>query len=334
MLTEVKKALLDNPSLIVDMLDRFGFASVSMHHNEIRCARREGGNPSAIRIRLANNPHLFLRDFVADISCDLFAYIVKEKGNEFKEVISFARQLTGLTTYSYQRSLEVFGGLFSKVHKEHDLRYTNKILDESELDIFQPIFSKRFMDDNIPCIAQKAFDIRLDPESQRIVIPIRDAEGRLIGAKGRANWKNEEDEPKYLYLLPCMCSETLFGYSKNYANMSGGDIFVCESEKAVMQAYGYGFQNFVGIAGNSLSDLQCKLLCGLFPKRIVLMLDEGLKEEIVQKNIENLKQFSRMTDIQIWRWLPYKGFPKKASPTDLGEEALKNIIQNHLQQER
>lgn len=119
MLTEVKKALLNNPSLIVDMLDRFGFASVSMHHNEIRCARRDGSNPSAIRLRLTNNEHLFIRDFVSDVSCDLFAYIIKEKGNDFKEVISFARQLTGLTTYRYQKSLEVFGGLFSKVGRRN-----------------------------------------------------------------------------------------------------------------------------------------------------------------------------------------------------------------------
>lgn len=334
MLTEVKKALLDNPSKIIDMLDRFGFASVSMRHNEIRCARQEGGNPSAIRIRLIDNKYLFVRDFVSDVSCDLFAYIVKFKAYEFKEVISFARQLTGLTTYRYQKTLEVFGGLFSKVHKESELRYTNKVLDESELDAFSPIFSKRFMDDNIPCFVQSVFDIRYDSESQRIVIPIRDAEGHLIGAKGRANWELEDDEPKYMYLLPCMCSETLFGYSSNYANMSGGDVFICESEKAVMQAYGYGFRNFVGIAGNSLSDLQCKLLCGLFPKRIVLMMDEGLKKEIIDKNIEHLKQFCRMTDIQIWCWKPYAGFPKKASPTDLGEAALKDIINNHLHQVR
>ena len=334
MLTEVKKALLENPELIIDMLDRFGFASVSLRHNEIRCARSDGGNPTAISIRLKNNDCLFVRDFVSNESCDLFAYIVKEKAVPFKDVILFARQITGISDYQARQATDIFGGLFTKIKKEKELRFTNKQLEESMLDAYRPIFSKAFLDDNIPCIAQQAFDIRYDLESHRIVIPIRSFDGQLIGAKGRANWEIEEDEMKYFYLLPCMCNETLFGYAQNYAYMSGEDIFICESEKAVMQAYGYGFRNFVGIAGNSLSDLQCKLLCELMPKRIILMLDEGLKEEYIQKNINLLSEYLHLTDTTIWRWIPYKGFPHKASPTDLGEEALKSIMKNNLVQVR
>lgn len=329
MLTEVKSVLIENPNMIVEMLERFGFASVSMHHNEIRCARKEGGNPTAISIRLANNKYLFVRDFVNDVSKDIFAFIVNEKGIEFKEVIRFARSITGITS-SYRRvSHEIFGGLYSKI-RGMGIAHENKVLDESALNEYVPIFSKRFLDDNIPLISQTIFDIRYDTESQRIIIPIRNALGELIGAKGRANWDVDELEPKYLYLLPCMCSATLFGYAQNYSSMFGSDVFVCESEKAVMQAYGYGFNNFVGIAGSSLSDTQCKLLSELFPKRIILMLDEGLDESIIDTNILKLKQYFRMFDTTIWRWMPYDNFPSKASPTDLGEEELKNIIENTL----
>ena len=130
---------------------------------------------------------------------------------------------------------------------------------------------------------QEYFNLHYDVENQRIVIPIYNSYGELIGAKGRANWKVEPDEQKYYYLIPCRISETLYGYSHNYPYLTNNTVYVAESEKAVMQAYSIGYRNFVSIGGSSLSTKQCVLLRELSPQKIIFLLDEGLDKDTIKK---------------------------------------------------
>lgn len=332
MLREIKELLLANPESIIHTLDHFGFANIENRGDEIRCGHDGFRNRTSIRIKLKDNPHLYVNDFSGAASSELFTFIIKSKTVDFQTVVKHVKSELGLSDgYDFQRREHIFGGVFSKMHRSGSAFAPQRTLDASVLDVYQKIFAKRFLDDNIPLMAQAKFDVRYDTESQRIVIPILDVYGEIVGAKGRANWEIEEDEQKYLYLIPCRCSETLYGYSQNYQHMAGETVCVCESEKSVMQAWGYEFQNFVGIGGSRVSNQQCKLLVELMPKQIILLPDVGLSISVTEGNIERLKSYTRMLDIRVGYWDEGKGRdPQKASPTDLGAERLNQILKHEI----
>ncbi|MEG3006807.1 MAG: hypothetical protein RR806_04985 [Oscillospiraceae bacterium] len=190
----------------------------------------------------------------------------------------------------------------------------------------------RFVKDNISFEAQQFFDLRYDPESQRIVIPIYNSIGQIIGMKGRANWEMSEDDMKYLYLIPCRISETLYGYSHNFEYLTGNNVYICESEKSVMQAYSYDIRNVVALGGNALHKAQCKLLIELYPKNIIFLLDNGLDLSVTMGNIKLLQKYTKMFDMGIgyWDYRLSQSLPEKCSPTDLGVDKLNEILNNGI----
>ena len=64
------------------------------------------------------------------------------------------------------------------------------------------------------------------------------------------------------------------------------------------------------------------------------MLDKGLDFANTKANVEKLKQFTRMFDIQIywWDWHINTNLPDKASPSDFGKSVLVHIIKNEIKE--
>ena len=61
------------------------------------------------------------------------------------------------------------------------------------------------------------------------------------------------------------------------------------------------------------------------------MLDKGLEDEIIEKNIETLETFSRMFDIEIYWWdASSNDIPDKANAVDLGKDRLDYALANEL----
>lgn len=330
MLKDIKKELLANPQAIVNILEAYDFYNPRIHNNEIRCGLSEGHNPTAIRIKLINNDNLFVSDYSRGISYDLFNYIINVKNSEFIEVCRTVKSELGISDfYELNTKHSVFGGFYDRIKKRTDDLYVKTYSDNLLLQ-YKSVYNQRFLQDNIAYYSQDKFEIGYDVESQRITIPIRNEYGDLIGIKGRANWNVADDEPKYLYLIPCAMSRTLYGYCQNYQYLTD-DILVFEAEKSVMQCYSYGIRNCVSLGSNSISPKQCKLLMEFAPKRIIFMLDKGLDPDITKRNAKVLIAYTRMFDTQIcwWDWTK-SSLPDKASPSDYGIDTLKNIINNEI----
>lgn len=331
MLEDIKEMLLEDPEHIKNVLEVYDFCSITIGTKEIRCARSEFGNKSSIRIKLVNNPQLFVNDYARAISKDLISFIMSERDVEFKKVLNTIKEELGITNYYFVREKKrpIFGGFFQKLSKNRT--FENEVLDESVLEQYIKLPNRRFSQDGISIETQMLFGIGYDVESQRITIPIRNSFGQLVGVKGRANWEVNEDEAKYLYLYNMSKSEVLFGYSENYSDMQNGTVVICEAEKAVMQAHSIGYHNFIAIGGNTISDIQAKLIMSVMPKRIILMLDKGLDNEVIEKNINTLETFSKMFDIEILWWdASADDIPDKANAVDLGKERLDYALEHEL----
>ena len=191
-----------------------------------------------------------------------------------------------------------------------------------------------FLNDGISLAAQKFWDIRFSVLDNRIIIPIRNEYGQLCGAKGRLNGIPEDDEPKYIYPIPVMSSQLLYGYSENYQYLYGNDIILVESEKSVMQAWDFDVRNIVALGSNNLSEKQTKLLLQLQPKRIVIAMDEGLSFEQTQRNADMIKNLGGILAPEVWYWDSDLDLdiPSKVSITDMGEEKFEEIMEEQLVQ--
>ena len=334
MFSEIKRSLLEAPESIINILTEYDFYKPQLRYNEIRCGLYEGSNPTAICIRLTNNENLYVTDFSRNINADIINYIIKVKGVKFKDVLHSIKNELGIDSfYDIDTKKCAFGGFYDTISKQESELYV-KTYPDSILDTYKNVYNLRFLRDNISFEAQDYFNIAYDEVSQRIIIPIYNPYGEVIGIKGRANWEVADDEPKYLYLERCPMSSTLYGYAQNYDALLDGDILVLESEKSVMQCYSYGVRNAVALGSNSLSILQSKLLMSLQPKRIIFMLDKSLDLQNTVTNIEKLLPYMRMTDTQIWYWDWHKNkdLPEKSSPSDYGKDILQKIIDSELVQ--
>lgn len=333
MIQELKKQLLENPENICTLLEEFDFAHITLKRNEIRFARNSDGGPN-IRIRL-NDEYLNVTDYVNSIHTDIISYIIKEKHTDFRSVLSAIKRILNLSDdWRPQSRHLIFGGVYE--HIIHRTDSSPKTYDESILDEYLKVPNERFQRDNISLEAQMKFGIGYDVGTDRITIPIRDQHGSLMGIKGRRNYETDnEEDPKYLYLVPCQMSKTLFGYSTNYSSMYGRTVMIFESEKSVIQCASYGYHNAVALGSNSLSEYQAKMILSLNPQKVIFMLDSDLPLDNTKRNIDMLRSVATMRDLQIsyFDWTECLDLPAKASASDEGKEVLQYILAENIKDE-
>lgn len=331
MLSEIKEQLLEQPDAIIEILEHFDFEHITLSNREIRFARDHKGGKN-ISIRLERNECLYVSDWARAVSADIFSYIIQEKGVTFREVIQKTKQVLNLSNdWKPKQKHQLFGGIYSNVtcsNKEIRL----KTYDENMLDQYEQCGNLKFLHDGISLEAQRFWDVRFSIECNSIIIPIRNEYGDLVGAKARINWCPQEGESKYYYPVPVQMSQVLYGYAENYQYLYGNDVVLVESEKSVMQAWSFGVRNVVALGSHSLSEKQSKLLLQLQPKRIIIAMDEGLDLEQTQHNADTIKNLCTMFIPEIWYWDSDQDLDidPKSSPTDIGKDKYKEIMQEQL----
>ena len=333
MIQELKKQLLENPENICTLLEEFEFEHITIKRNEIRFARNSEGGQN-IRIKLENNDYLNVTDYARSEHCDIVSYIIKEKHTDFRTILTAIKRILHLSDdWRPQSRRLIFGGVYENIM--HKVDAPPKVYDESTLDEYLKAPNVRFQRDHISLETQMEFGIGYDVKTDRITIPIRDQHGSLMGIKGRANFEVNEETPKYLYLVPCQMSKTLFGYSTNYSSMYGGTVMVFESEKSVLQCASYGYHNAVALGSNSLSEYQAKMILSLNPQKVIFMLDSDLPLENTKRNIDMLRSVAIMRDLQInyFDWTECLELPAKASPSDEGKEVFEYILAENIKDE-
>ena len=335
MIAELKKQLLEDPENICTLLEEFEFEHITLKRNEIRFARNSEGGQN-IRIRLENNDYLNVTDYARSEHCDIVSYIIKEKHTDFRTVLTAIKKILHLSDdwRPQNRKRSIFGGCYNHIINRTDT--PPKVYDESVLDEYLNVPNVRFQRDHISLETQMEFGIGYSLETDRITIPIRDQYGSIMGIKGRRNYETDNvDDPKYLYLIPCQMSKTLFGYSTNYSSMYGGTVMIFESEKSVLQCASYGYHNAVALGSNSLSEYQAKMILSLNPQKVIFMLDSDLPLDNTKRNIDMLRSVATMRDLQIsyFDWTECLDLPVKASASDEGKEVFEYILEENIKNE-
>ena len=336
MFEEIKAKLLEDSRSIEHILDTFGFDKIRSNHREIRCAFEPGMNPTAVVIRLQNNENLFVKDYERNLSLDLINYLVKSKDIPFKDVMNAIKQELHLESiYNYKRKVGLFGGLYDRLSRPNSeidvITYSEEVLKE-----YGNTPNLLWLKDGISLETQRKWGVGYDVCSQRITLPIRTSTNEVMAVKGRANFELGEFEPKYLYLIQGWMSQTLFGYSENYSTLYEGDVIIVESEKSVLKLDSWGYNNVVALGNNSLSPAQAKLIMSLNPKSVIFMLDKTLPLENTRRNIDVLKTFCVMRQIEIryLDWTDNITLEDKSAPCDDTRDEFEYILNEEIKDEK
>ena len=60
-------------------------------------------SPKSIVIRLNNNESVLVHDYSKNMIADIFNFIMKQRNVSFKDVISCAKSIVGITDYYYKK---------------------------------------------------------------------------------------------------------------------------------------------------------------------------------------------------------------------------------------
>lgn len=226
--------------------------------------------------------------------------------------------------------------------KDQNIVKPNPPIPNDILDNYDQIFPLQWINEGIDWETLAEFDIRLDPDTNRAVIPIHNKRGHLIGTKGRLLFLSKEDElaekekmsprPKYLYLDRCNTSLELFNLfrAKEYIAKENY-VFVFEGEKSVMKMWQAGYKNTVAIASSDFSEEQYRLIheCGA-DIEIILCYDSDKTVEDISKVLKRLN-LETLPSHDIYMILDRKGLlPPKSSPIDAGIEVFEELLNNHV----
>lgn len=317
----IKAFLLANPDKLKTVLDYFGFANIKEKREYISFGRNETSSPKSLVIYKRKNPNLLINDYARGTCGDWFWFLKTEKNVSRWEAIQEIRRILeypSFTTTSYpvQEYIE-------------DEKAEPDPIEESLLYKYKERINERFLKDGISLKTQVKYGLRYDDQSAAIIIPIRRADGKLVGIKARFNRDVEKGHLKYIYFEPCQISKTLFGFYQNFEVLLKSDIvFIFEAEKSVMQSDTFGLRNCVALGSSSISKYQCELLKRTNPVHVVLMTDKGLMEVVRERNCQMIQ--SVLGEVKIYYWNPSVDVPDKASPTDLGKNRFIQAVKKEL----
>lgn len=326
--------LSNNRDDIQKVLESLDYQNITYNssHNEYRFAREYGRNPSSVRLSIDT---LSFICFSTNERGNLYSLVMNKKSLNFPQALEYIANLLGLEKSNFNKAVKVpFGGFYKKLIREiQEPEMSMRTYDESILDEYLGKFNTMFFNDGISYKTQEKFNVGYDIWTNRITVPEYTFDGKLCGIMGRSIDSNCSKEERWLPIIPCSRSLTLYGYHTNYECIQRKNLCVIgESEKFPQQLDTMGSNVGLGSCGCHLSDTQTKYIKGLLVSKNILAYDEGLEEEYIREEAKKLKIDNAVfhNDVgYIWD-SEHQVIPKgsKGSPSDYGKEGYLYLMKN------
>lgn len=283
----LKTHLIENPDYVEEILEKY-FDNVRYYESskQWRFSFLEGDDPSSSRL---SSESLYYKNYKYNEESDIFTLFMKKLNINLGKCLNMFCDSSCYIESDYKIK-EVFGGFYKKISNSKEGEIPS--YPSNKIECYPEVVSKFFLKEGITIESQNKFNIRLDVETNRIIIPVY-LKSKLVGAIGRFNSKVSGDIPRYLPILKYPKSKVLFGYDVNYASLYNNTIILVESEKTVIRAFGTGYKNLLALGGNSISHFQRNLIYSLNPKEVILVLDKGLgKDKAIEFGLDS-KQYMK-----------------------------------------
>lgn len=328
--------LSNNLDACITLLEAMDYTQITYRNqrNEIRFSREDGHNPTAMRLKLDT---LKFDGFSINVHGNLYSLVMMTKELSFPNALKYIAETLGLEKKQFSKRIRYpFGGFYRGLMKEiQEPEYSMETYDESILENYINKYNLMFLKDGISFQTQKHFKVGFDLETLRITVPEYTLDGKLCGIMGRLNDSKCAKEDRWLPIIPCYRSYTLYGYHYNYEFIQQKNVVIIgESEKFVQQLHSMGKHTGLATCGCDVSEVQARHLKALMTSRIILAYDEGLEEEQVRIQAEKLILNNAVFKNRVGYIFDKENeiLPKgsKASPSDFGIGALNELVRNHV----
>lgn len=302
--------------------------------NEFRFSRAEGKNPTASRIDVNS---LKYQCFSTGNRGSIYNLIMEKRNVNFPESLKWVAKVLKITDSSIDEQIQLpFGGFYKNITKfNEEPENALKIYPADTLDEFGRITNTAFFKDGINFSTQERFNLGYDLETNRITIPQWNVNGELVGIMGRSNDSEIPYEYRWLPIIPCSRSYTLYGYHMNYSGIQAKQLcIITESEKGVMQLSSMGHELGLATCTNTISPMQARFIKALRVDKLVLAYDEGIEEEKLICEAEKLKSNNPIYKNKVGyifdKQCEILQKESKDSPTDLGKSKFELLANKYV----
>lgn len=322
----------DKVFTILETLEYFPI-SYNPTKRQFRFSRSEGQNPTSMVLDVET---LRFYCFSTNDRGDIFTLIMKRLNCTFPESLKLAATVLGLDEGALSiKTRYPFHGFYLALMPDDENDFDVPSIPEEALEPYLGKLNTQFFRSGIDYKTQELFQVGYDDTSNRITVPERNFNGELCGIMGRSNDPDCPHEDRWLPIVACSRSKTLFGLQHNYQHIvERRSVFLYESEKAPMQMHSIGCGLALGLCGCHVSKAQAAMINSMQPKRVILALDEGLEEEAVREEAKKLIQNNQILKNKVGYVWDADGeiIPKgsKANPADLGREAYIEIMKTKV----
>ena len=286
----LKNYIVDN-DCVGTILETLGCHNIRKHGDHYICCNPDGDNCNAVNVFL---PSLAVVNYTRNLDGistihDIFTLVQFYQSCSFFESLQYVCSTLGISTYhdfdeELPESIKLTKMLMHMIFEDGDDAETYrplKPIPEQILNYYIPCVNDYFKHDGISYQVQSLFEIGYDAYSNRITIPIRNYDGKLVGIKGRwfGDIPDGSDIQKYIFIEPCNKSQVLYGLDKSMPHIQEQHfVYVGESEKFVMQLFSYGDTNCVSTGGKTISNQQIEILSRMCAD-VILCLDKDVKSD-------------------------------------------------------
>ena len=261
----------------------------------------------------------------------IYDWIMKYNNISFREAIEEVAAMTGTDIIECVESESI--GLLkelkkTKEHKKKEV-VTREILDfkKDYLDKYLDKLPEEWLEEDMTEEALKTYNIRIDPNANRIVYPVMDEEGNFIGVKGRTRLENYKELglSKYINYQKIGTVDYFQGWQQALLNIKNEkSVIIFEGIKSCIKAYGWGIKNTVAAETSKLSDGQLQLLIKTAIPEIIIGFDSDQKFNDIINNdkIQMLKKFTKVSIITDRK----KRLGEKMAPVDMGEIIFRRLL--------
>lgn len=326
----LKEILYNSPEIIIDILEELEFDNIRLNGNEIRASLPDGDNTTSVRIKL--NEYL---------STNIYTRSEFENEYPFRDFISLVQFIKGIRfqrAYEYLCSKVGISSDYVEVETPSIVRvikaFKNRNICKDEICLSKELLKPypkyvvpEWIEEDIDPEVQSLFDIRIDKDRRRWLIPSYNEDNQLITVIGRTYLDDfkELGYPKYVYYKfgqETTVNSNLFGINLTKEHIvSNREIIIFEGAKSVMKAYGWGYKNSVAIGGCSITDQQFKKILSL-GVNVVIAFDKDKAYKDIKKILESLSRYTNVSYI-----LDKDLLGDKDSPVDKGREVFEKLYQ-------
>lgn len=323
----LQQKIIDEPRYIIQILEALGHENIRDRGKYITFSNIGGDNLSACSILKAT---LQYQNYSHGENGNLFTLVMSEKGLNFGFSLRWISNEIGISSEEIQGNVRFpFSGFYKSLQADNDIYTELPAYSSDQLPTSNSV-SKKFFDDNIAYDVQEKLGIRYDHDSDSILIPIHDINGRLVGCKARRN-SDEDFSARWYAYLSYQKTKIVYGLYENYYHIiNKKTLIIFESEKSVAQCISFGFYNCVAVAGHNISNTQAEYIKSLMCEKIIIAYDEGINEDCLIFEANKLLVNNRLYKNNVGYIYDdnheYLLEGSKDSPSDNGKNIFKKLL--------